>query len=238
MDRRRFIASAGGLVLGGAFGGAALAKTESSLRMPSKACKATLRTTPGPFRTLSPLRADIREDRIGVPLKLSVKVVNDFSCEAMAGIPVEIWQCDAAGIYSNVVNMVFDHATLRPVGDGPDTRRQMFLRGYQLTDERGMVDFTTIFPGWYTARVPHIHLRAVAGGAEWTAHDTQLFFDEKIERAVFASGAYAARGPNPLSAERDLVLHGDRSMLKALTVPLAKDGDGYRGNFELAMQSL
>ncbi len=236
MRRRELIRAAGAAALGGIFPAAVAAK--AGLAMPSKSCKATPRSARGPFFTTSPLRSDIREGREGVPLKLSVRVLNDWSCEPIAGVPVEIWQCDAAGVYSNVENIDFDYKSLKPGGAGPDTRGQMFLRGHQLTDERGAVEFTTIFPGWYTGRVPHLHLHAVAGGAEWTAHDTQLFFDPAIERAVYATAAYAARGQSPMSVERDLVLHGDRKALKALTLALDRDGDGYRGRFALAMQSL
>jgi protocatechuate 3,4-dioxygenase beta subunit len=53
---------------------------------------------------------------------------------------VDVWHCDALGVYSGVRDFRFD------------TSGQKFLRGYQTTDERGEVRFLTIYPGWYVGR--------------------------------------------------------------------------------------
>jgi protocatechuate 3,4-dioxygenase beta subunit len=61
---------------------------------------------------------------------------------------VDIWQCDAEGVYSDAVDPKYF-----------DTTGKRFLRGYQRTDRHGVATFTTIYPGWYPTRTPHIHYK-------------------------------------------------------------------------------
>jgi protocatechuate 3,4-dioxygenase beta subunit len=151
---------------------------------------------------------------------------------------IEIWHCDAEGFYSGVDNIVFDPATLLATDRALDMKDHTFLRGHQVTDERGRVEFTTIYPGWYMPRVAHIHVRLMWRDVEWTALDTQLFLPADVERAVYQTEPYAARGPNPIEIERDGVLKGNKDVLKDLMVQLEKDGDGFRGQFEFAVTTL
>src|SRR6266567_591206 len=79
----------------------------------------------------------------------------------MAGPPVEIWHCDAWGFYSAYITAAprgtvpaYDN-----VGD-PNTN----LRGVQVTDDNGLVTFTSIVPGWYSPRATHIHVKVHQGG--------------------------------------------------------------------------
>ena len=101
-----------------------------------------------------------------------------------------------------------------------------------------MVAFTTIFSGWYMPRVAHIHLRLIWRDVEWTALDTQLYLPADVERAVYETEPYAARGPNPISMQRDVVVKGDTDSVDKLTVALDRDGDGYTGSFEIAATSI
>ena len=236
MDRRKFIAGAGGAILTSQAPGA-LAKSE--LVYPSKACRSTERQTQGPFLTPdSPLRSDIREGAAGVPIKLELTVVDDFWCKPVSEFVVDIWQCDANGLYSGVDNVSFDLNTLQMTDKVTDLKDKSFLRGHQVTDEHGKAVFTTIYPGWYTGRLAHIHVRLIWRDVAWTAFDTQLYLPEDVERAVYETKSYAARGPNPIGVDRDLVVKGDTESVEALTVSLDRDGDGYKGSFEIAATSL
>ena len=89
--------------------------------------------TVGPYPSVTDLfRSDIREDRTGTPLTLTITVVNtNNGCSPVAGANVEIWQCDATGNYSH---------------NGNQTTRT-YLRGIQTTNASGQVTFTTIYPG-------------------------------------------------------------------------------------------
>ena len=110
-------------------------------------CAVTPTETIGPYPSLVDLiRSDVREDRTGTQLNLTIKVVNaNSACAPVANADVEIWHCDVAGNYSQY---------------GASTGRT-FLRGIQRSDANGDVTFTTIYPGWYQGRATHIHLEVV-----------------------------------------------------------------------------
>ena len=147
----------------------------------SAACAVTPTETIGPYPSLTDLfRSDIREGKGGTPMTLTITVVNTNSgCSPVAGANVEIWQCDAAGNYSQY---------------GTQTA-QTYLRGIQTTDGNGQVTFTTVFPGWYQGRATHIHVEVVRNGASVKA--TQIAFPESVNDAVYGTGVYASRGSNP-----------------------------------------
>jgi protocatechuate 3,4-dioxygenase beta subunit len=153
------------------------------------ACAVTPSETVGPFPSLTDLfRSDIREDRPGTPLTLTISVVNtNNSCSPVAGANVEVWQCDAAGNYSEYGNQ------------GSRT----YLRGIQTTNAQGQVTFTTVYPGWYQGRATHIHVEVVRDGV--SSKVTQIAFPESTNAAVYGMGIYAPRGQNPTSNTRDMV---------------------------------
>ena len=131
-------------------------------------------------------RSDIRENRQGTTLTLTIKVVNvNSACAAVSGADVEIWHVDAAGDYSQY---------------GSQTAAT-FLRGIQTTNAAGEVTFTTIYPGWYQGRATHIHAEVTMGGRSMKV--TQMAFPETINNAVHTSGVYASRGTNPMSNQSD-----------------------------------
>ena len=71
-----------------------------------------------------------------------------------------------------------------------------FLRGFQLTDASGVVSFTTIFPGWYTGRTAHIHvrIRTYDGSGNVAINSTtQVFFDDAIASDVYSNSSYYTR---------------------------------------------
>lgn len=79
----------------------------------------------------------------GVPLSLTFKLVDvKNGCSDLAGYAIYIWHCDANGNYS-----------MYSSGYTKDT----FLRGMQVTDSNGEATFTSVFPGCYDGRIPHIH---------------------------------------------------------------------------------
>lgn len=237
MDRRRFMAGVGGVMLAGQ---APRALGELVSPPPDYSCSTTHRLTQGPYLTPdSPLRSDIREGALGVPLKLKLTVLNDVWCAPISDCVVDIWHCDALGLYSAVENIVFDSETLAITSDQPiDMRDKTFLRGHQVTDENGEVEFLTVFPGWYLPRLAHIHIRTIWNGIEWTALDTQLYLPSDVEKAVYETEPYAKRGSNPIDIARDVVMKGDVDATNRLTVPLERDGDGFRGEFTIAATSL
>jgi len=153
----------------------------------SSACAVTPSETAGPFPSLTDLiRSDIREGKSGARLTLPITVVNSSNnCSPVPNANVEIWQCDAAGNYSQY---------------GSQTA-QTYLRGIQTTNGDGQVTFTTVYPGWYQGRATHIHVEVVRNGV--SSKVTQIAFPESVNAAVYATGVYASRGSNPTANARD-----------------------------------
>ncbi len=221
-------------LLWGAGSGALLADTLSE---PSEAatianCAITTPTvTEGPYWVEEHLfRSDIRTDpttgvaRKGIPLTLTLTVVNSTAnCVALEGAYVDIWHCDAVGIYS-------DEASYNPGGGTGTvvTSGQKFLRGYQLTDANGQVQFTTIYPGWYSGRTIHIHVRVRTynGATALTNYTTQIFFDDSVNNNILAQAPYNTRtSARDTTNANDMVYNVANKTLMLATV--AASGSGY-----------
>ena len=133
--------------------------------------------TEGPYHREAPReRTDITEDRPGSPLRLGLRLLVAQAATPLAGVLVEVWHADHEGRYSGFQpfqaepgQVVTSESVPREIVAPGET----FLRGAQRTDEQGMCAFRTIYPGWYSSRTVHIHLRAHLG--ERTA-TTQLYF--------------------------------------------------------------
>ncbi|OXM59101.1 dioxygenase family protein [Amycolatopsis vastitatis] len=169
---------------------------------------ATLNHGKGPYYIPgSPTRRDVREDRQGSPLVLRIRSVEVDTLAPIAGATVEIWQTDADGFYSGytsydperfppVVSLALRRS--RPVDD---TR---FLRGRQITDDDGYVEFLTIVPGWYTPRTLHIHLGVSI--ADKAVLMTELFFSDEFTAEIQSLPEYAHRGGSPFTNTHDVAL--------------------------------
>ncbi len=178
-DRRsllRLLAASAALTAGGSIAPpwARRAAAQAGL-IGANVCALTPEVTEGPYY-IDPklLRADIREDRVGVPLDLAMQVV-DAACQPIPGARVDVWHCDAKGDYSGFATQGSDIVA--------DTSAQTFLRGTQLADERGIARFTTIYPGWYRGRTTHIHFKVFIG--ERTVLTGQMFFPDALSEYVY-----------------------------------------------------
>lgn len=194
-------------------------------------CIARPRHIEGPFfvdRALN--RSDIRSDprtgstSAGTPVRLTFRVsqLNDGRCLPLVNAQVDVWHCDADGLYSDTSD--WQESTLG----------QRFLRGYQLTDKKGIATFTTIYPGWYPNRTVHIHFKirtdARAGaGREFTS---QIYFEDDLTDIIHAQPAYANHGTRKVRNNRDLLFlfRGNRLLL-----PLREERRGYAGTFDVAL---
>jgi protocatechuate 3,4-dioxygenase beta subunit len=211
IDRRKFVAGSAA-ALAGYTGGLALAadgrapisrrSVEELLRGQfdgKLTCVRTAETTDGPFYSEgSPLRSTIAEDHPGCRLRLRIAVANAMmpgsTCAPLRGAIVDVWQADADGAYSNIKGDLQDR----------DTSGQQFLRGHQITDDSGHVEFGTIVPGWYLGpmpppvndvpRTPHIHVKVFHDHKIVT---TQLYFPDRVLDGLYADVA-------PYSAHRSL----------------------------------
>ncbi|MDF0643206.1 MAG: intradiol ring-cleavage dioxygenase [Nitrospira sp.] len=188
--------------------------------------------TEGPYFVDEHLnRSDIRSDptdgtiKPGTPLALTVMAsrISGDACRPLEGAHVDIWHCDAMGLYSDVEDPRFN------------TTGHKFLRGYQITDAKGEARFLTIYPGWYEGRTVHIHVKVRTDprdrrGFEFTS---QMYFDDAFTDRVYAVAPYASRGPRTARNQDDRIFRrgGDRLMVDP--TPTAA---GYAATFAVGLQ--
>jgi protocatechuate 3,4-dioxygenase beta subunit len=150
----------------------------------------TPQETEGPYWVDEQLnRADLALDstdnsvQIGFPLVLNVTISQllDGALVPVPGAVVDVWHCNAEGVYS-------DTAAQNTVG-------RKFLRGYQVSDAKGFVQYLTVYPGWYSGRTVHIHsrVRLLSGDQTTTNFTTQFFFDDAITDQVYLTAPYNQR---------------------------------------------
>ncbi|MBG9376012.1 hypothetical protein I5907_07185 [Panacibacter sp. DH6] len=155
-------------------------------------------------------RAAIAEHKKGTAITYHIKV-EDKACRPVQGAIVDIWQCDADGHYSDF--------------EQEHTAGQTWLRGYQVTNEKGECMFTSIFPGWYTGRLTHVHAKVHIAGKDVLT--TNFFFPKAIEEEVFGTTLYP-KGINPTTQAQDFELHDDKdtSRRDALVMQVTKQANG------------
>jgi protocatechuate 3,4-dioxygenase beta subunit len=190
MNKRAFLKSAG------LFGVVAVLPSTGKLALSNNQkssgdCVLIPSETTGPFPLdLSDntyyFRNDIREDREGVQFNMKLKILGLSDCAPMQNVRVNIWHCDKDGNYS-----------------GYDTETGLtYLRGYQITDVNGEVEFITIFPGWYPGRVCHIHFQVYVSSSY--AAISQLTFNQEQKTALYeAHPDIYTEGPDPLTPDDD-----------------------------------
>jgi protocatechuate 3,4-dioxygenase beta subunit len=186
-------------------------------------CVLTPEQDEGPFYIdLGRVRRDIVEDRPGVPLALTVTVVDASSCEPIRDAAVDVWHCDALGTYSGEASE----------GSASET----FLRGIQLTDDDGLASFKTIYPGQYPGRTTHIHLKVHTGGR--ASHTGQLFTTDRDDARVFALSPYNQNTAEITPRAADFIFREQGGSSSALALsPAGTDlaRDGFTGRVALGV---
>ena len=192
-------------------------------------CVLTPEQFEGPFFIKAPVRSDITEDRVGLPLDLRFQIVAAEDCRPIEGAVAEVWHCDASGRYSGYREDLTRHPmdTLLYL-DGPDSHvdpenDRTYLRGAQSSDPNGMITFKTIFPGWYEPRVTHIHVKLFIDDRAYLT--TQLYFpDELVARIYGTHEDYLPHGKAPYTHGNDMVLGTWPDANGLLLTPQEKDG--------------
>ena len=209
-----------------------LGSSSALAEAPSASCIVRPEQYEGPFFVDEKLnRSDIRSDptdgriRPGTPLALTLLVsrLNSGDCQPLQGTQIDIWHCDAQGVYSDVQDPGFN------------TIGQKFLRGYQITDVRGEARFVTVYPGWYPGRTVHIHfkIRTAPGAQRSFEFTSQLYFDDVLTDRVHATAPYNTNGPRTARNQHDWIFRrgGDQLMLAPQTT-----ADGFAATFAIALQ--
>jgi protocatechuate 3,4-dioxygenase beta subunit len=231
-SRREMVAllgAAGYAVLSGRHSAAAQGPATNS-----SPCVVRPEQTEGPYFVDELLhRADLRTDptdgttKPGAPLDLAIVVsrLAGESCQPLAGVQVDVWQCDHSGVYSDVRDRSFN------------TVGKKFLRGYQVTDGHGRAQFRTIYPGWYRGRTVHVHFKVRSPATQRPGFEftSQLYFDDALTDRVFATAPYAERGTRTTRNGADGIYRRGGSQLLLAVAP---QGGGYAGTFHVALQGV
>lgn len=179
-------------------------------------CVLTPELTEAPYYIANErVRRNITEGRPGTPLTLRLGVVNASTCKAIKGAAVDIWHCDAGGTYSGVQNAV----------------GKTFMRGIQRS-ARGIAVFQTVYPGWYTGRAVHVHVKVHLGGR--VVHTGQLFFADALTDAVYRKAPYSKRpARDTRNANDSIFVNGGKKSMLALHAT----GGGYLGAITMGVHS-
>jgi protocatechuate 3,4-dioxygenase beta subunit len=211
----------------------------------ARTCAASPEQTQGPYWfDVDSLRSDITEGRPGTPLQLALRVQDVSACATggaatpVASSVVEIWHCDAGGLYSG-----FESGSTGGPGGAPPARPETpevsdgsyasgdqeatttddgtYLRGAQVADANGVVQFATVFPGWYRGRTTHIHLKVHLDRE--TVLTSQVYVDDAVAGEVYATAPYNTR------TGRDTFNADDRIFSEEGLLAVERIGSGYRG---------
>jgi protocatechuate 3,4-dioxygenase beta subunit len=181
-------------------------------------CTLTPQQTEGPYWfNANQVRSDITEGKAGVSLRVALRVVSASTCLPIPNAVAEIWHADAGGIYSGYA--------------AQGTAGQTFLRGIQVTDAHGLVEFQTIYPGWYRGRTTHIHFKVHFENQ--TLVTSQLYFPETISNTIYTTvSPYSTRGAKDTANASDMVYSGggDQTL-----VQVQQDGSGYLASLTISI---
>lgn len=206
-------------------------QAQAAPNQPHSLCVVRPEQTEGPYFLDERLhRSDIRADptdgllKPGTPLTLTLQVMRLKSgdCRPLPDAQVDIWHCDAAGVYSDVEDPGFN------------TIGKKFLRGYQLTDAQGTAQFLTIYPGWYPIRTVHIHFKIRTAPIDRKRYEftSQLYFPDDLTDHVHTAPPYSSKGRRRVRNLRDFIFRDGGDQL--IVTPSATDG-GYAATFPIAL---
>jgi protocatechuate 3,4-dioxygenase beta subunit len=244
--RREAIEAAGKAGLGLVIGSVLVnAGTAQEPKKPDVHLVASPALEEGPFFVDEKLnRSDLTADTTrasvvgGTPLALRIEVyeLNGDKHSLLEGAHVDLWHSDAKGVYSDEPDQA----------SGENTKGQTWLRGYQVTDSKGVANFKTIYPGWYPGRTPHIHFKLRkydSAGKKTREFTSQFFFDEAVTDQVFANAPYNDRGKRNTRNNRDgiyMARQVDGTMAGAhLTIAVRENpnGPGFVGKYVIALKT-
>ncbi|HMQ49790.1 MAG TPA: hypothetical protein PKA00_20285 [Saprospiraceae bacterium] len=224
MDRKDFLRGLGIAGVGSLVSGSFLkAEKKTAVGQLPPNCTLIPTETAGPFpldltENATFFRQDVREDRTGVQHNVKLKIIGAENCEPMPNVRVNIWHCDKDGNYS-----------------GYQTQSGLtYLRGYQMTDVNGEVEFITIFPGWYNGRICHIHFQVYVSSVY--AAISQLTYPIDVKNQIYADYAdLYTKGADPLNFNNDNIFSDGYAFQLATLTPNADTG-GYDSYLEVTVQ--
>ena len=233
MERKDFLKNSFGFLGAGGIIMAACKKTDTATTT-SGSCIVSPTEVEGPYPyvggeiTNPLLRTDITDGQTGVPLTLALSVVDaNNNCAIVSGARVDIWHCNKDGYYSGYANQSSVLGTKSYVGE-------TWLRGYQTSDASGNLQFTTIYPGWYSGRATHIHFEVFINNV--LKKIGQMAFPETVSDVVHVSTLYAAHGANTTRNASDSILGNSATDLANETLAMTGSlSTVYTGTYKIGL---
>lgn len=153
----------------------------------SQQCTMLKNAVEGPFFfCTNPGVADIARGQSGAPLTIALRAVNAATCQPIRDAVIDVWHCDAKGLYSG-----HDLAVDEPIKSGshtPPVNNDRHCRGALRTDADGIAEFRSIYPGYYVERAIHIHFKVHIGNRAFLTN--QALLPEQDNAAVLAMAPY------------------------------------------------
>ena len=227
MDRKNFIKSVGLAGFGLTLPFSKLTASPSG-DTTTDSCTLIPSETEGPFpldltANTTFFRQDVREDRDGVQFNLKMKILGLDNCEPMSNVRVNIWHCDKDGIYSGYNNNM-----------NPSDTNATYLRGYQMTDSNGEVEFITIFPGWYEGRICHIHFQVYVSTSYSVV--SQMSFDIDTKNQIYSDySTIYTKGSDPMTFSNDNIF-SDGYSYQICSISENTTTGSYDGYIEVSVQ--
>lgn len=198
---RSVLAAPASAVLAGR--GYAAEVTPAAAGQPPGQCRLLPQAVEGPYYFDPKLvRSDIAEGLPGIPLRLQLRIIESGTCAPIPNARVDVWHADAQGIYSG-------YSGQGPGGD-TSTKGENFLRGTQMTNHDGHVTFTSVYPGWYPGRTPHIHVKVFID--EKRLATAQVYFPDEFSARIYTTyEPYKLRSiPDTTNDEDGIFRNGER----------------------------
>ncbi|GAA6040990.1 hypothetical protein JCM8097_000527 [Rhodosporidiobolus ruineniae] len=161
--------------------------------------------TEGPYYHTEghPIRQNMAEDQLGLLFYMDVGLIDVNTCEPLPNALVDLWHANTTGHYAGHPDQAPELKWEGPAHEGPrkgllskyprTNDHETFLRGAWPTNKNGLAQFTSIFPGYYTGRATHVHIRV---HTEWETlpngtftsshmiHTGQIFVPDSINMVI------------------------------------------------------
>lgn len=224
LNRRHWLAL--GVASAGAAGFATTGTSAATGKTGATALPLTAQATEGPYYfDAGKLRADITEGLSGVPLDIRFAVM-DSSGAPVPNARVDVWHCNAAGIYSGYAGQG-DRRNTSTVG-------ATFLRGTLTTGADGLAVFHSVYPGWYEGRTTHIHFKVLSGTR--TLLTSQFFLPDALSEFLYTNLPDYKRQQvrNTLNRNDGIALMAGSTVLGAVR----EEADRYVASLDLVVNPL
>ncbi|MBL7953253.1 MAG: T9SS type A sorting domain-containing protein [Flavobacteriales bacterium] len=171
-------------------------------------------------------RTDIREEQAGVDHRVRLRILGNANCLPMVNCRVDIWHCNVGGYYSGYTTSAHEGSQ--------NHVSERFLRGIQMTDANGEVEFLTKFPGWYPGRTCHIHFQVYLNSMLQVT--SQLCYPTAAKNALLTSEEpYTTWGTDPLTPAQDGIFSNGYALQEATLAYNEATGE-YDSFLEVAIQ--